>query len=77
MKSLYYGTHGETYETLEIIESCICLEQTNLDPLVIVLCDLNKGNLSRELPKYRPLMTCPTRECNIPSCSLVMFFLFH
>ncbi len=40
-------------------------ERTNPDSLVIVLGDFNKGNLSHELPKYRQLIKCPTREGNI------------
>ena len=38
---------------------------TNLDSLVIVLGDFNKGNLSHELPKYKQFIKCPTREKNI------------
>ena len=38
---------------------------TDLDSLVIVLGDFNKGILTRELPKYRQFIKCPTREQNI------------
>src|SRR4029434_3536713 len=31
----------------------------------IVLGDFNKGNLTRELPKYKQFIKCPTREENI------------
>ncbi|KAK3513874.1 hypothetical protein QTP70_032885, partial [Hemibagrus guttatus] len=41
------------------------VERTNLDALVIVLGDFNKGNLSHELPKYKQLIKCPTREGNV------------
>ncbi len=33
--------------------------------LEILIGDFNKANLSRELPKYRPHVTCPTRDSNI------------
>ena len=42
-----------------------CVEQTNLDSLVIVLGDFNKGNLSHKLPLYKQFIKCPTREKNI------------
>src|SRR4029434_208626 len=42
-----------------------CVERTNPDSLVIVLGDFNKGNLTRELPKYKQFIKCPTREENI------------
>ncbi len=32
---------------------------------LIILGDFNKANLSRELPKYRQHITCPTRDSNI------------
>ncbi len=35
------------------------------DSLVIVLGDFNKGILSHELPKYRQLIKCLTREGEI------------
>ena len=34
-------------------------------PLVIVLGDFNKGNLTHNLPKYRQVIKCPTRGENI------------
>ncbi len=33
--------------------------------VLIILGDFNKANLSRELPKYRQHITCPTRDSNI------------
>ncbi len=35
------------------------------DSVLIILRDFNKANLSRELPKYRQHVTCPTRDSNI------------
>ncbi len=35
------------------------------DSLLIILGDFNKPNLSRELPKYRQHVACPTRDSNI------------
>ncbi len=40
-------------------------EQKHPDPVLIILWDLNKANLSCELPKYRQYVTCPTRDSNI------------
>ncbi len=35
------------------------------DSVLIILRDFNKANLSRELPKCRQHITCPTRDSNI------------
>ena len=48
-----------------LADQILCVERTNPDSLVIVLGDFNKGNLSRELPKYKQFIKCPTREENI------------
>ena len=48
-----------------LADQILCVERTNPDSLVIVLGDFNKGNLTRELPKYRQYIKCPTREENI------------
>ncbi len=40
-------------------------EQKHPDSVLIILGDFNKANLSRELPKYRQHVTCPTRESNL------------
>uniref|UniRef100_A0A8C9W7S9 Reverse transcriptase domain-containing protein n=1 Tax=Scleropages formosus TaxID=113540 RepID=A0A8C9W7S9_SCLFO len=40
-------------------------EQQHPDSVIIILGDFNKANLSRELPKYRQHITCPTRDSNI------------
>ncbi len=39
-------------------------EQQHLESVLIILEDFNKANLSRELPKYRQHITCPTRDSN-------------
>ncbi len=36
-------------------------EQKHPDSVLIILGDFKKVNLSRELPKYRQHVTCPTR----------------
>ncbi|KAG7502796.1 hypothetical protein JOB18_026747 [Solea senegalensis] len=48
-----------------LTDQILCVERINPDSLVIVLVDFNKGNLTRELPKYRQFIKCPTREENI------------
>ncbi len=40
-------------------------EQQHPDSVLIILGDFNKANLSRELPKYKQHVTCPTRDSNI------------
>lgn len=40
-------------------------EQQHPDSLIIIVGDFNRANLTRELPKYRQHITCPTRESNI------------
>ncbi len=40
-------------------------EQQHPDSVLIILGDFNKPNLSRELPKHRQHVTCPTRDSNI------------
>ncbi len=40
-------------------------EQQHPDSVLIILGDFNKANLSRELPKYRQHIACPTRDSNI------------
>ncbi len=39
-------------------------EQQHPDSVLIIFGDFNKANLSRELPKYRQYVTCPTRDSN-------------
>ncbi len=41
------------------------MKQQHPDSVLIILGDFNKANLSRELPKYRQHVTCPTRDSNI------------
>ncbi len=40
-------------------------EQKYPDSVLIISGDFNKANISRELPKYRQHVTCPTRDSNI------------
>ncbi len=63
---VYIPQQANMQEAQHILtDEILCVEWTNPDSLVIVLCDFNKGNLSHELPKYRQLIKCPTREENI------------
>ncbi len=53
-------------------------EQRYLDSLLIILGDFNKANLSRELPKYRQHVTCPTRDSNIlDHCYTIIKDAYH
>ncbi len=40
-------------------------EKQHPDSILIILEGFNKANLSRELPKYRHHVTCPTRDSNV------------
>ncbi len=53
-------------------------EQRYLDSLLIILGDFNKANLSRELPKYKQHVTCPTRNSNIlDHCYTIIKDAYH
>ncbi len=53
-------------------------DQKHPDSVLIILGDFNKANLSRELPKYRQHVTCPTRDSNIlDHCYTTMKYAFH
>ncbi len=53
-------------------------EQRYPDSFIIILCDFNKANLTRELPKYRQHITCPTRDSNIlDHCYTVLKDVYH
>ncbi|XP_051522975.1 uncharacterized protein LOC127423033 [Myxocyprinus asiaticus] len=41
------------------------MEQQYPDSVIIILGDFNKANLTRELPKNKQHITCPTRDRNI------------
>ncbi len=49
----------------QLAEEISGTEQRYPNSLLIILGDLNKANISRELPKYRQNVTCPTRDSNI------------
>ena len=64
--SVYIPLHANVQDAQCILaDQTLCVERTNLDSLVIVLGYFNKGNLTHELPKYKPLIKCPTRQENI------------
>ncbi len=53
-------------------------EQRYPDSLLIILKDFNQANLSRELPKYRQHVTCPTRDSNIlDHCYTIIKDAYH
>ncbi len=52
--------------------------QKHPDSVLIIIRDFNKANLSRELPKYRQHITCPTRDSNIlDHCYTVIKDAYH
>ncbi len=50
---------------LKLADQITETEQQHPDSVLIILRDFDKANLSRELPKYRQHITCPTRDSNI------------
>ncbi len=49
----------------QLAEQIFEMEQRYQDSLLLILGDFNKENISRELPKYREHVTCPTWDSNI------------
>ncbi len=63
--SVYIPPQAHVSSALQKLADMITdTEQQHPDNLII-LVDFNKANLSRELPKYRQHVTCPTRDSNI------------
>ncbi len=66
MVSAYIPPDAHVSAALELLANQITkTEQHYPDIFIIILSDFNKANLTRELPKYRPHITCPTRDSNI------------
>ncbi len=64
--SVYIPPQAHVSSALQKLADLITdTEQKHPDSVLIILGDFNKGNLSRELPKYRQHITCPTRDSNI------------
>ncbi len=64
--SVYIPPHANARSALQKLADQITeTEQQHPDSVLIILGDFNKANLSRELPKYRQHITCPTRDSNI------------
>ncbi len=62
----------------QLAEQISEMEQRYPDSLLIILGDFNKANLSRELPKYRQHVTCPTRDSNIlDHCYTIIKDAYH
>ncbi len=62
----------------QLAEQISEMEQRYLDSLLIILGDFNKANLSRELPKYKQHVTCPTRNSNIlDHCNTIIKDAYH
>ncbi len=64
--SVYIPPQAHVSSALQKLADLITdTEQKHPDSVLIILGDFNKANLSRELPKYRQHITCPTRDSNI------------
>ncbi len=64
--SVYIQPQSHVSSALQKLADLITdTEQKHPDSVLIILGDFNKANLSRELPKYRQHITCPTRDSNI------------
>ncbi len=64
--SVYIPPQAHVSSALQKLADLITeTERKHPDSVLIILGDFNKANLSRELPKYRQHITCPTRDSNI------------
>ncbi len=64
--SIYIPQQAHVSSALQKLADLITdTEQQHPDSVLIILGDFNKANLSRELPKYRQHVTCPTRDGKI------------
>ncbi len=62
--SVYISPQSHVSSVLQKLVDQIT-EQKYPDSVLIISGDFNKANISRELPKYRQHVTCPTRDSNI------------
>ncbi len=77
--SVYIPSQAHVSSALQKLADLITdTEQKHPDSDLIILWDFNKANLSRELPKYRQHITCPTRDSNIlDHCYTAIKDAFH
>ncbi|KAL0147893.1 hypothetical protein M9458_056814 [Cirrhinus mrigala] len=77
--SVYIPPDTRASVALELLADQIThTEQRYLDSFIIVLGGFNKAHLTRELPKYRQHITCPTRDSNIlDHCYTVLKDAYH
>ncbi len=77
--SVYIPPDARVSAALKLLADQIThTEQRYPDSFIIILCDFNKANLTRELPKYRQHITCPTRDSNIlDHCYTVLKDAYH
>ncbi|KAL0161106.1 hypothetical protein M9458_044831, partial [Cirrhinus mrigala] len=77
--SVYIPPDARASVALELLADQIThAEQRYPDSFIIVLGDFNKAHLTRELPKYRQHITCPTRDSNIlDHCYTVLKDAYH
>ncbi|KAI2662337.1 putative RNA-directed DNA polymerase from transposon BS [Labeo rohita] len=62
----------------QLAEQITDTKQHYPDSPLIILGDVNKANLSRELPKYRQHVKCPTRDSNIlDHCYTIIKDAYH
>ncbi len=77
--SVYIPPDARVSAALELLADQIThTEQRYPDSFFVILGDFNKANLTRELPKYRQHITCPTRDSNIlDHCYTVLKDAYH
>ncbi len=64
--NVYIPPHANARSAVQKLADQITdTEQKHPDPVLIILGDFNKENLSCKLPKYRQHITCNTRDSNI------------
>ncbi len=77
--SAYIPPDARVSVALELLADQIThTEQRYPNSFIVILGDFNKANLTRELPKYRQHITCPTRDSNIlDHCYTVLKDTYH
>ncbi len=77
--SVYIPPQAHVSSALQkLADQIIETEQQHPDSVLIILGDFNKAILSRELPKYRQHVTCPTIDSNIlDHCYTAIKYAYH
>ncbi|XP_068507379.1 uncharacterized protein [Syngnathus scovelli] len=79
MAAVYIPPHARASEATQMLADQVTdMEKLLPNSLIIVLGDLNRANLTHELPRYRQHITCPTRGAQtLDHCYTVIKDAYH